>query len=445
MAAEVVRLEAHLPAVKPKLMRYPGVLDVYVGVKTVDGLATDVVAFIVDVARKKPLSELAPNERVPSEIDGFSVDVHENVKAVLESEVYCGGFRVAGGTLGVFAVATAANAHLATGAPVMVTNHHVASRIGEAIGVGSVCDCGSSYCCEDAVVVDARRDASVDVAIARLSGGTRFSHEILGIGAIRGSAPPATTMNVVKYGRTTKLTFGRITATNRTLVFDDLTMTNQVRVAPRAPSTDFSEPGDSGSVYVEEATGRVVALHHSGPVNGPEANGSPIPAVLTAMNIAIPVLGTAGSIPLGATGSAPRAPTAMRASVAELERKLRATATGAHWAELVERHAREVRELVNYDRRAKVVWQRVQGPAFLAHWIKSARDPSYRVPVEIGGMHLHNALLAMCVALRERGSRELAAAATEHYLIALELTQRHDRAHELVADVCTRAEAAERE
>ena len=32
IAADVARLEAHLAAVKPKLMRYPNVEDVYVGV-----------------------------------------------------------------------------------------------------------------------------------------------------------------------------------------------------------------------------------------------------------------------------------------------------------------------------------------------------------------------------------------------------------------------------
>jgi hypothetical protein len=443
VAAEVAELETHLGAVKSRLMTYPNVLDVYVGIKTVSGLGTDVACFIVEVEQKQSEAAIAPEKRIPEHIDGYPLDVFERTDIVQESEVYCGGVPLGGGTLGVFALATAANAHLAEDTPVMVTNHHVASRVGEPVGIGSFCDCLCSHCCEDGTIVDSRRDATVDVAIARLSSNTRFSHEILEIGPIRGSAAPTAGMRVSKYGKTTKLTHGRIQAIVPSITVRDhqgnpFPMTNQVRVVPVAPSTDISEGGDSGSVYVQDQTSRVVALHHSG--GGPNANGSQMPTVLAAMNIKIPVHGTADSIPLSAAEVPVGSVAALRKAVTQLERRLRGTPMGNEWLTLAEMHVAEVRDLVNNDRRAKVVWQRVQGPAFLAHWLKSAREGDYRVPEEIAGMRIENALLAMSAMLRERGSPGLASTVTDHYLTVLDLVRGCSRACDFVDRVYAHAE-----
>ena len=441
LAAEAAALERHLDAVKPRLMRYPNVVDVYVGIKAVGGYGSDVVCFVAEVSDKRPAADLSPAERIPQQIDGVPVDVFEREKRVVPaSEVYCGGVELQNGTLGCFAVASPANTKVAPGSPVMLTNHHVASKIGEAVGVSSVCDCICSHCCEEGVIVDSRLDVSVDVAIAKLSSGTRYSHEILGIGPVRGSAPPTQGMRVSKYGNKTQLTHGQIQSVVATPSPGGHAMTAQVRIIPLPPSPHVVQPGDSGSVVVQDATSRVVGLIHSMPEGGTTAFASPIPAVLSAMNISIPVMGTADSIPLGAVAAAAASVAGIRASVAALEGKLEESPLGRKWLELVRRHLDEVRELVNHDRRAKVAWQRVQGPAFVSHWVKSAREPDYVVPAEIGGMRLENALLAMCAALRERGSPELGRAATDHYLTLLELARGCRRAGDFVERVTALAQ-----
>lgn len=436
LAAEAERLDAQLDVLKPKLLGYPNVVDVYVGIKTIQGYGSDVVCFVAEVAEKKPLSELGSDERIPAEIDGHPVDVYDREKIVIPlSEVYCGGVSLRSGTLGVFALATATNTHLETDTPVMVTNHHVASRIGEPVGVGSICDCICSHCCEDGIIVDSRRDASMDVAIAKLSSDTRYSHEILEIGPVRGSTAPTRGMSVSKYGNKTGLTRGRIQSLTASPSPGGTPMNNQVRVVPLPPTTHVALGGDSGSVLVQDSTNRVVGIIHAKPKNGTSAFACPIGPVLTAMHIQIPVTGSADTIPLGSATAAVRSVTGLRESVAELEAKLCETALGRHWLALARSHLDEVRSLVNRDRHAKVVWQRVQGPAFVAHWVKSAREPDYVVPVEIAGMRIENALLALCATFRERGSPRLARDATEHYLTVLELTRGCRRADEFVERV----------
>ena len=75
IAAEVAKLEAHLDDVKPRLMHFPNVIDVYTGIKTVGGFGTDTACFIVEVSKKHPEADLPSDARIPSTIDGFPIDV----------------------------------------------------------------------------------------------------------------------------------------------------------------------------------------------------------------------------------------------------------------------------------------------------------------------------------------------------------------------------------
>ena len=59
------------------LMRLANVVGVGVGFKEKDNLATNQLAIIVNVAEKKMLSDLAPKDVIPSELDGVAVDVQE--------------------------------------------------------------------------------------------------------------------------------------------------------------------------------------------------------------------------------------------------------------------------------------------------------------------------------------------------------------------------------
>jgi hypothetical protein len=158
------------------------------------------------------------------------------------------------------------------------------------------------------------------------------------------------------------------------------------------------------------------------------------------MNINIPVMGTADSIPLGLIDEPFQIANRVSRRVADYEHRLKRTIIGELWLTLAEKHTDEVRDLVNHDRHTKVLWQRIQGPAFFAHCMKSARDPLHEIPVEISGMRIENALLAMVSTLRERGSPELAVAVSDHYLTVLELVRDCRRVEVFVERVCAYAE-----
>ncbi len=59
------------------LLKIPHVMGVAVGLEKKGSTYTGEVCLVVMVDRKRPASELAPNEVIPSELDGVKVDVQE--------------------------------------------------------------------------------------------------------------------------------------------------------------------------------------------------------------------------------------------------------------------------------------------------------------------------------------------------------------------------------
>jgi hypothetical protein len=425
-----------------------------VGIKETGGRATQEVVFQVYVDKKKPLVELPAADRIPASIAGIPTDVIGRVP-IRPHDLLCGGQRVTqsfwgltNGTLGVIGVATAANTHAAANTPVLLTNHHVAKSVGSVVGQGCLCDSWCCECCAIGRLIDAGLTNRVDGSIATLNTDVRFSHDILGIGAIRGSGVATIGMPIVKYGDTSGYTEGTVTQDNeppftRT---DGASFVGQIRVAPTAPYTTMSDPGDSGSVYIDARTRRVVGLNHAGR-DGGIGLGNHIADVMALLKIDFPFIGTAGAVPLAAAPAAVR-PTLLD-PVMTLRRDLENSESGKRWLELIRAHAAEVRRLVSDHRATKVAWQRSQGPGFVAHFLKSARDRDHRVPREIAGIRLENAIVTMAANLQQHGSQALAKAVKEHYLMVLELADRAESAEEALANVARVAEAcgprAERE
>lgn len=60
-----------------RLMALPRVVGTAVGLRQRQGQYTDQVVLVVMVERKLPLSEIAPGEAVPTELEGVPVDVLE--------------------------------------------------------------------------------------------------------------------------------------------------------------------------------------------------------------------------------------------------------------------------------------------------------------------------------------------------------------------------------
>jgi hypothetical protein len=104
----------------------------------------------------------------------------------------------------------------------------------------------------------------VDCAIATLADPANTLNQILAIGAINGTTAPQLNMPVHAFGRTSTYMNGTITAVGvtaniayglGTLSFDD-----QIFVSGSQPGAPFSAAGDSGSLVVEVATGKAVAM-----------------------------------------------------------------------------------------------------------------------------------------------------------------------------------------
>jgi hypothetical protein len=73
----VERAQAVRQTYAADLMKKPNVVGVGVGLQHTGGQRTDRVALVVMVDRKLPLDQLAPEERLPREINGVPVDVKE--------------------------------------------------------------------------------------------------------------------------------------------------------------------------------------------------------------------------------------------------------------------------------------------------------------------------------------------------------------------------------
>ncbi|MGB5927995.1 MAG: hypothetical protein WBH03_07460 [Cyclobacteriaceae bacterium] len=77
--------------------------------------------------------------------------------------------------------------------------------------------------------------------------------------------------------------------------------------------------------------------------------------------------------------------------------------------QLYNKHFEEVLGLVNEYHPVTVIWQRNQGPAFVAAIARAAKVESYAVPMEINGSSRQDLLIAMQHALTENGSEDLIA------------------------------------
>lgn len=120
-----------------------------------------------------------------------------------------------------------------------------------------------------------KADAVLDCAAAKIQPGIAVSNEVLGIGPITGTSVGVIGMRVVKSGGTSGITEG---------VISNITMQAiSIRIGPSFP-LDYvlSEPGDSGSLWLEQTTQRAVALHRG--LDTPrEAVAVPIQAVLNSL------------------------------------------------------------------------------------------------------------------------------------------------------------------
>lgn len=431
--AQMREMQAMLPDVQRELGRLPNVEQVLVGAKEVNGVATEQPAFQVYVRVKKGQTELGPNEIIPKQIGGFPTDViliEEHSLIEEDTDEYrplCGGSQLqhssGTGTLGVMALATAGSL-APVGAPVIVTNNHVAPTIGDLVGQpGAPCDSWCCKCCEVGKVVDTRSDPLVDVSIATLSAGMRFCHEILERGVIRGWVTAASLtpgQKLFKRGRTTRLTEGRFSIATATVpITGRPTGVNQIRITAAVAGNPFALGGDSGSIVVDEQN-RVVGLLYASTIPaGTPSFANRIEEVRSAMKIDFPVIGTTGAVPLSATEIRNETDD-YRKLWLPLHTKVLSSEAGRQWWELITHHRTEVGQLVRHNRPTTTTWNRYHGPSFVSHYLKTVKDKTYLAPEEIEAVRVENLLLGMAAVLQDQGSAPLSHSIWRNYLQIIE-------------------------
>ncbi|HVQ36304.1 MAG TPA: hypothetical protein VMS31_02145 [Pyrinomonadaceae bacterium] len=125
----------------------------------------------------------------------------------------------------------------------------------------------------------------VDCAIAKPTAERlgKLMSEIKGLGLPKGTTKPVRGMKVTKVGRTTGKTTGVIQDVHFRFKLDYEGDIGEVGFVDQVLCSRYTEPGDSGSLVIEKATGRAVGLHFAGASGGSVFN--PIDEVVKALGV----------------------------------------------------------------------------------------------------------------------------------------------------------------
>jgi len=280
-----------------RLRRFPNVTGVGVGLQEVGGRRTSTVAIRVYVARKLPVAELAPQDVLPSEVDGVPVDViearwvvHDVADHRARHNPMIGGISVGNVVLGGSGTIGGSVFDNRSQEDMILSNWHVLCgrndcATGETViqpGNGG----GDTGTAAD-IVARLHRAAltdEVDCAVARLSGHRFLIRDLLEQGPLGGVGEAALGGDVRKSGRTTGATIATVTDLSADVDVDGYPEgTHHFRNQLIIEGTDASLPGDSGSLWVDDA-GRAVGLNFAGS-GGKRAIANRIDAVLVELDV----------------------------------------------------------------------------------------------------------------------------------------------------------------
>ncbi|MCP4416230.1 MAG: hypothetical protein GY805_06390, partial [Chloroflexi bacterium] len=313
---EMEHATAVLNSVRDGWLARDGVTAVDLGFKWSHGLMTGELSIRVHVAQKLPLAELSEANVFPTELEGIAVDVIEaayglqllpdssQLEAAPEARkarynpiplgVSVGNPRVTAGTLGAKVYDAASLL------PMALSNWHVfvgspSGVAGEQIWQPGSLDGGNSG---DTFAILSRSVLSpYDAAVAQLTNSREVQTETLDGDVIEDATTPQLGMMVWKSGRTTERTEGFIDGINMITSINYgaagvRSMQSVFRIVPR-PGTgniEVSMGGDSGSIWVDEVSGKGVGLHFAGEVgNAPEHGlANELQPVLDMLNVLMP-------------------------------------------------------------------------------------------------------------------------------------------------------------
>ena len=136
---------------------------------------------------------------------------------------------------------------------------------------------------------DAMISDHLDAAVATLTGSRRLINKQIGLGLVKGVRRAELGMEVVKSGRRTDITFGRVTGFEATYKanYSGLTriIRNVVTIYPRRPYEEVSAGGDSGAWWLDRETMRAIGLHFVGSNRPERALAMDMQSVLDALNV----------------------------------------------------------------------------------------------------------------------------------------------------------------
>lgn len=288
----VLLIDFGWPERKGTLFKNDLAIRIHVAEKIEQGLA-------LEIATEKGVT----HDLIPNTIDGFQVDVPQGNYhlhllppailrtsriAPLEGGVSVANARLRGsGTLGGMVV------DRKTGAPMILSNWHVLVGLWQAQPGWPICqpgptDGGSTT---DTVAKLTRNamSANLDAAVAELTGDRQLINDQLGLAPIKGAGWAEQGMEVVKSGRSSAITHGRVSGIEGTakMRYDGVTrlIRNVMTIDPRQAMTQVSAPGDSGSFWIEEESMKVVGLHFAGSDSPERALAIDMQPILDALNV----------------------------------------------------------------------------------------------------------------------------------------------------------------
>ncbi|MBE3588266.1 MAG: hypothetical protein IMW93_06890 [Thermoanaerobacteraceae bacterium] len=301
-------MEKHLRALhksREALLKLPNVVGVGVGLKQVGGESSGDYALIIFVEKKVPPAGLSRAQQVPDRIEGLKTDVVEIGRVRLldlriqrerpaRPGMSIGHYRVTAGTFGAVVRDRASgerlilsNNHIlanatdgrdgraAIGDPVLQPGPHDGGQEGDRIATllrfapllrsARETDCPAATAVIRAanmlvhavrphydlkMVKRQRAGNAIDAAVARPDGPDLIDDDILEVGRVNGVAGVAPGQEVMKSGRTSGLTRGKVMAVGVTLEVEIID-NERAWFVDQVVTDMASRPGDSGSLVVD--------------------------------------------------------------------------------------------------------------------------------------------------------------------------------------------------
>lgn len=267
-----------------------------------------------------------------------------------------------------------------------LSNAHVLRNTGKNVDQPNKNDCDE--CCDSCnnrvgKVSKSIISELVDAAIFEIRSGMGWRNEIVDIaGNVQGLLDINEThlgQNVIKRGRTTRLTRGTISVINMTVNVRDLGIfRDQIRINPVEGTPRFSNRGDSGSVVLLESGNLVIGLHFAG--NGFSGASNRISHVISAMGIDI-ITGTQA----GGDQTSNDPDFNMGDALNKIKTRIDASddEDTKRFVRLLYKHANEVLYLVNHNKAVTLAWHRNKGPERFRQYLQGGQPEGFTFEVGI--------------------------------------------------------------